>query len=370
MRLASFNVENLFDRAKAFNAPTPEEARTVLEAHARINQLLNLRIYTGPVKDEIVELLGALELLERDDGGPFVLLRQNRGKLLKRPQSGGVEITAGGRGDWIGWVELKTEPVDELATRHTAQVITDVEADVVAVVEAENRIALQRFSTALVEGAGGGPYSHVMVIDGNDERGIDVGIMSKAGFDLGEIRTHVTDVDDTGRIFSRDCPEYTITTPAGERVVVLVNHFKSKGFGSQATSNALRRRQARRVADIYRRLRDDGLDNVAVVGDLNDTPDSDPLQPLIEETDLRDVSEHPDFESDGRPGTFANGNASNKIDYILLSPALFDRTTAGSVFRKGVWGGKHGDLFPHYETMTSPAHAASDHAAIWAEVAV
>jgi hypothetical protein len=44
--------------------------------------------------------------------------------------------------------------------------------------------------------------------------------------------------------------------------------------------------------------------------------------------------------------------------------------TAGAINRMGVWGGKHGTLFPHYPTMTEPVHAASDHAAIWAEVEV
>ena len=93
-----------------------------------------------------------------------------------------------------------------------------------------------------------------------------------------------------------------------------------------------------------------------------------PLRPLLEGTDLRDVSVHPDFRGDGRPGTYGNGTASQKIDYVLLSPALFERTVGGSVFRRGVWGGKDGTLFPHYDTMTSPVHAASDHAALWADV--
>jgi hypothetical protein len=70
---------------------------------------------------------------------------------------------------------------------------------------------------------------------------------------------------------------------------------------------------------------------------------------------------------DGRPGTYANGTASNKLDYLLLSPALFARVTAGGVFRKGVWGGVHGTLFPHYDEMTQASHAASDHAAVWAD---
>ena len=58
---------------------------------------------------------------------------------------------------------------------------------------------------------------------------------------------------------------------------------------------------------------------IAIVGDFNDTPDSDPLTPLLADgSDLRDIFDHPNFRSDGHPGTYANGAKSNKIGYILL----------------------------------------------------
>jgi endonuclease/exonuclease/phosphatase family metal-dependent hydrolase len=368
MRIASFNVENLFERAKAFNLEDKEAGRVVLERYARLNDLFNQPAYSKADKAEMVELLGKLGLAERDDGGEFALLRQNRGRLLRRPLAGGTEIIASGRADWIGWVELKSEPVNELAMQHTAMVIRDIGADVLAVVEADNRIALKKFSEIALEAIGGKPYEHVMLIDGNDDRAIDVALLTKTGHEIAAIASHVDDTDAQGEIFSRDCPEYTVATPNGERLVLLVNHLKSKGFGSQGSSNAKRRRQARRVAQIYRRLIAEGQTNVIVLGDLNDTPDSSPLAPLLAQTDLRDITTHPSFTSDGRPGTFGNGTKSQKIDYVLLSPALFARVTGGKIFRKGVWGGKHGTLFPHFPTITTSVEAASDHAAIYADI--
>jgi endonuclease/exonuclease/phosphatase family metal-dependent hydrolase len=247
-------------------------------------------------------------------------------------------------------------------------VIQQVDADVLGVVEAEDRVALKRFSELLLTSLGALPYAHVMVIDGNDDRGIDVGLMTKAGFDIAGIRSHVDDDDGQGQVFSRDCPEFVITTPSGERLVVLVNHFKSKGFGAASESNRRRERQAKRVKEIYERLRADGERHVVVMGDFNDTPGSRPLAPLLENTDLEDISAHPNFVSDGRPGTFRNGTKSNKIDYVLLSPELFANVTHGTFFRDGVWGGVHGTLFPHFPTMTRAIDAASDHAAVVADV--
>jgi hypothetical protein len=129
----------------------------VLNKHARLNALLNESVYSEADKQKIKELLVEFGLERRDDGGEWVILRQNRGKLLKRPKAGGLEIVANGRDDWIGWVELKTEPVNELAMEHTAMVMRDVNADVLGVVEAETRIALDKFSEQLLERVKGVP---------------------------------------------------------------------------------------------------------------------------------------------------------------------------------------------------------------------
>ena len=53
---------------------------------------------------------------------------------------------------------------------------------------------------------------------------------------------------------------------------------------------------------------------------------------------------------------------------MLLSPALFSRVIGGGVFRLGVCGGVNGTLFPHYATITKSMHAASDHAAVYADI--
>ncbi len=246
--------------------------------------------------------------------------------------------------------------------------IGDVDADVLAVIEAENRTTLRRFNEAVLTPATTLRYKHVMCIDGNDERGIDVGLYTKPSFPIVGLATHIDDEDVTGTIFSRDCAEYTVETPSGERVLVLVNHFKSKGYGSPATSNARRLRQAQRVADIYREHTAAGHELIAVVGDLNDTPTSAPLAPLITGTTLKDVSEFAGFDNGGFPGTYGTGAASNKIDYILASPKLFGAITSAGVFRQGCFTAS--GRWPMYPTLKKAEQAASDHAAIWADFGI
>ena len=368
MRIASFNVESLFARPVAMNLKTWADGKHVLEWFAQLNALLNKDVYTAQDKAGIFELLKKLEL-DKDDGGKrWAVLRQNRGKLLKRPPGKPPQIVASGRADWIGWVELKKEPIKETAIQNTARVLKDLAADVQAVVEAESRVALKAFSDVLLPNVKGSPFEHVMLIDGNDDRGIDVGVMSRGGYELTRVRSHVDDTDPQGLVFSRDCPEYTITTPAGKRLLLLIHHLKSKGFGSTSSNDAKRLRQATRVAEIYTQRRSEGEKNIVVLGDFNDTPDSAQLQPLLGGTDLRDISTNPAFTSDGRPGTFGNGTASQKFDYILLSPELFAKVQGGAVFRTGVWGGKNGTLWPHYPEMKKQVDQSSDHAAIYADI--
>ena len=114
----------------------------------------------------------------------------------------------------------------------------------------------------------------------------------------------------------------------------------------------------------------EGHPYIAIMGDLNEVPDAAPLAPLIADKVLTDIMAHPAFSGDGRPGTYANGAKSGKIDYILLSPLLSAKVTAGGIERRGVWGGENGTLFRHLDTIQTKVDAASDHAALWADLEV
>src|SRR5262245_11556764 len=303
MRLAAFNAENLFDRAKALNFDNFEEGQKILEPFSELNKLFGAPKYTESMKSRMVELLVGLGL-ENSDQGPFVILRRNKGGLLRRPRSGGLEIVANGRTEWVGSLELVEEPIDEIPMRLTARVMIDSESDILGVVEVESRPVLAAFSKQVITALQGKPFAQVMVIDGNDNRGIDVGVMVRSGFTIESMKSHVDDLDPNGEyVFSRDCPEYTIRTPSGARLIVLVNHFKSKS-GDQRRANAKRKSQADRVKKIYDALVAEGERHVAIVGDLNDAPDSVPLGALLNETDLKDISKHDKFDDGGHPGTY------------------------------------------------------------------
>lgn len=368
MRLATFNVENMFDRAKALNGRNWDEGKPALESQKELNALFEKSTYSTADKKRILKLLAENGLLKTDDS-PLLLLRKIRGQLIKRSRVGEPEIVASGRKSWIGWIELKTEPVNETATLNTARVIDVIAADVQAVIEAEDRTTLRLFNDQVIKDVGGKPFDHVMLVDGNDERGIDVGLMTRAKYPILSIRSHVDDADSKGTIFSRDCAEYEIGLPKGKRLWVLVNHLKSKGYGSQASNDAKRKRQAQRIRVLYDEHIASGDNLVAVVGDFNEIPGNGPMDPLLrQESSLKDISSHPSFVSGERVGTHGNCGPSAKLDYILLSPDLFAKVNAAGVERRGMWGGVNGKLWTHFDEVSNADEAASDHAALWVDL--
>jgi endonuclease/exonuclease/phosphatase family metal-dependent hydrolase len=396
IRLATFNVENLFARAKALDT-TSAEGGPALRAFERFNRVAAKPEYTDDDRQSLLADLEQLRVLVRRPGGelrpnpqPFTdawaLLRENRGDFLAAPADGEPRIVASGRGDWIGWVELITEPVDELAIRMTARVIDDVAADVLCLVEAEDRPSLVRFDAELLDHR----YPGRMLVDGNDPRGIDVGLYCVATADVLWVRSHVDVPDPASRdgrsLFSRDCPVYHLRLPGGTELFLLLNHLKSQSFSS-GNPDPLRSRQAAAVRDIYDRLRADGARLVAVLGDLNKGPDrNDPtrhptLEPLFDPASgLVDAYGLDTFsglfgdrdQQRERPGTFQSCTITNRLDYILLSPELAATVRDGGVFRRGLWG-PPGNVNPPrlwtiYPEITASRHAASDHAAVWVDL--
>jgi endonuclease/exonuclease/phosphatase family metal-dependent hydrolase len=380
IRIASFNVENLFARPKVFDLADWNTSEPVLKAYEKVSALLQKAKYSATDKKQIRDLLLTLEIYTVDKktkairrnqttDPQWAWLRKNRGTFDREPSDRrkNVEIVAEGRGDWIGWVELAKEAVDETATRMTARVIHDIGAHVLGLVEVEDRPSLIRFNRDLL----GGLYRHVMLVDGNDDRGIDVAIMTRNGFDIGSIRSNVDKTDSKGIIFSRDCAQYEVRTPKGAVIHVLVNHFKSQSGGG----GPKRKRQAKAVRKIVDELVKAGA-HVVVVGDLNEGPavagsQAPNLARLFKnKSPLIDCYSLPGFDIGSRPGTFDSCVLRNRFDYIFISKSLQPHYKAGHVFRKGLWGsrGKRPTLWETYPEITASKEGASDHSAVVIEL--
>lgn len=165
------------------------------------------------------------------------------------------------------------------ATKIIAERILRMDVDVLAVQEVEDIDTLRQFNREYL----GNLYRHVVLVEGNDPRLIDVGILSK--LPIGGItswqRTPSPQAPDE-LVFGRDLLEVDILDQQGDvKLFTLYNtHLKSHyvDFRTDPVAGAelADRRRAQQVqamaSIIKRRRRPDS--NYIVVGDMNDPPDA------------------------------------------------------------------------------------------------
>ena len=350
LRIATFNVENLFERAKVLNFHNNITGDKKL---VRISELQDELAKTTYDKPAILKLYNELK--------EYITVVETREKLFDRSKK---KVVVNGRNDWDGFISFKPEKFTEDARKNTAKVIRSVNADICCLIEVESRPVLKHFFADRLSSTGNfEKYSHLMLIDGNDTRGIDVALASR--YRIKKIISHIDDKKSNKLIFSRDCLELEIESPYGT-IWVLVNHFKSKGYGVQSVSNNKRLAQSEKVAEI---LQNYNLKNemVVVAGDLNDTPGSAPLAPLLSTNNLYDVLEAKYPNKADRWSYHYKKN--EQIDYLLVSKPLHNILSNSGVERKGIfkieeYSNNTIKAFPTVKTYTD---SASDHGMVWAE---
>lgn len=73
---------------------------------------------------------------------------------------------------------------------------------------------------------------------------------------------------------------------------------------------------------------------------------------------------HPSYR--GAPGTHGTGNSeSQKLDYVMLPPPLWEQVQHVEVERRGVWAPS---TIKSFDTVTSKWNRASDHAALYVDL--
>jgi endonuclease/exonuclease/phosphatase family metal-dependent hydrolase len=210
-----------------------------------------------------------------------------------------------------------------------ARSIRALDADVIAVEEVENRDYLARFVDVFLPDMG---YQHIVLMEGNDMRGIDVGLISRVP--IGPVRSHrhvaFPGVEGRPSRFNRDVLVVTVEPPDAPPLDVWVLHLKSNA-GGREEAEPIRLAEAREV----RRLLDAELSEnpdarLLVMGDFNDTPESQTLSTIVGAESGALWSVHTDL-ADPKTLTYNEGEFRSMIDFILCSPAMARQYVKGSV---------------------------------------
>lgn len=259
---------------------------------------------------------------------------------------------------------------DLAETQAIAKRVQAMNVDVLAVQEVEHIEILKSFNKDFLNGL----YPHVALVEGNDSRMIDIGVLSKLPFGaITSFQAAVHPEEPDRRVFSRDLLRIEILNPnRSKKLFTLYNtHLKSHfvPFGENQENGALqadhrRRLQAETVSRLIAEMERPNSSFV-LTGDMNDPPDSEFLQPMlmVEGQALFNALQDPaetrpakaEREGPGpqtkawtyrRNPTGPEPPSYELMDQIWLSPALKDRFVAAHIDRRTKHGGDGSDHDP------------------------
>ncbi len=201
--------------------------------------------------------------------------------------------------------------------------LRSINADVLALQEVENRGYLERFFRVFVPELG---YEHIVLIEGNDRRGIDVAIASR--LPVGEVTSHrhliFPDGDGEPMRFRRDLLRARIQPEKGKPFDVYVVHLKSKGGQDEGID--IRLGEARAIRSLFNDTLTHHEDaHFVICGDFNDTIDSEPLQTITGSGEMRLVNFLSDLPTGEKSVTYNQAPYLSMIDFILCSPGMAER---------------------------------------------
>jgi len=112
MRIASYNVENLFARPKAFRTGDWSTGRPKLAAYEQVNALMRNEVYSDADKAEIKRLLIELDVYYVNARGAvrrrltsdpkWAWMRKNRGSFDRQPEDASKDVESSRPDETLG----------------------------------------------------------------------------------------------------------------------------------------------------------------------------------------------------------------------------------------------------------------------------
>jgi endonuclease/exonuclease/phosphatase family metal-dependent hydrolase len=286
-----------------------------------------------------------------------------------------VQITISGFALPDGSIRWRTNPLSgKVVFEKTAEAratlarrITEMNVDILAVQEVEDVRTLEEFArSAALAGQG---YKHIVLVEGNDQRLIDVGLLSRLPLRAVTSWRHRTFQNKGNEpVFSRDLLEVEVLDKKRTRVLftLYVNHLKSqlaRNAAEKTKGNERRRKQAETIATV---LGERGPRPVVVLGDMNDSPDAAPLAALagaglvnaltgaVERGGPYPADPQPPaspvwthrYKESGKPPRY------ELFDQIWLSPDLVPALKGAFILRRTSRGGDASDHDPAWVKLT------------------
>lgn len=215
----------------------------------------------------------------------------------------------------------RMEPKPRTELENLAQTIRQLDADVLALQEVENRFYLEQYVRSFLPEMG---YNYVELIEANNHRGIDCAIVSRLPIKSATTHRHLSFKGPDGKMnrFQRDLLQVRLEGPGEFEFDVFVVHLKSKYGDTAGESEPTRLAEAAKVREIVDHiLYQDPNARFVICGDFNDTWDS-PSIKLIRGSGQTELicpgASLPELDR----VTYNKAPFISMIDYIMCSPAM------------------------------------------------
>jgi endonuclease/exonuclease/phosphatase family metal-dependent hydrolase len=260
------------------------------------------------------------------------------------------------------WNRRATKPKSLDEIYQLGQRLRDDRPDILALQEVEGKGTLYEFNVSQL----GRFFRDLALVPGNDPRRIDVAVGSR--LPLGQVVSYqfIRDQETGRKLFSRDLIEVEVLNPdsPGQRMfTIFVTHLKSKWVDTSQSvaeqekdrhnADILRWKQASTVANIVRSRFPNPQSRYIVAGDLNDTPDSRLLAPLLQNQHL------PLFDvltllpqAERWTYHWKKEDQYSQIDYLLVSQGMRQLLQTDSVYVAQGHFTSGSDHHPVYATFT------------------
>lgn len=375
MKIATYNIQNLFYRDKRLI----KESR-LQKQHLWIEELEHLMLGKTKTEKEHTRMRELTELMgfNKTPYEPYLSMRNIDGHLMVVPSIEKASIKASHLTNWNGWIRLKSNPIRQKAIVNKAKVILDSNPDILLLQEVEDRSSLMEFNKMFLNDNLKTTYDEIVHMEGNDNKGLGTAILLKTGYRVRALKFFVDDKGGgDGALFDTGFYEYKVEAPNGTIIYILNCQILGE-TDSKAVLDAKRKRQATKIAEVYKGLVDKEYENIVIVGTLNAPSFADSISPILQQTDLTDIVKHNTFDVEldsgndkgyFRMGAYRKGVNIKQKDYLLISSVLYQLVRNSGMNRKAVWPLKR-PIWNTYDSVVTKTDSASEHPLIWVDMSL
>ena len=214
MKIATFNVQNLFHRDRSLLQKT--RGKCISDWIAEFDALL-LKERCASNTERLKELSFLLGF-DKTYQNPYVVIRKKVGALYLKGMNCSKELKSGELTDWNGWIKVQTLPVDPESTNHKAMVISEIDPDLLVLQEVEDKISLDEFNHNFLPKYNCEQFSESILISGSEGKGREQALLLKNGYELKSVKIHNLE---SSEYIKQELLEYEIQAPKGEKIYLL-----------------------------------------------------------------------------------------------------------------------------------------------------